>query len=178
MTFEQALPQELEWRLQSACQRQFELAAGSEPIATLRFQSRLGSLALGECGGNEWTFKRTGFFAPKITVRAAGSDVDLAVFAFDMMGGGRGSVSFGGGRRFLLRQTNFWATQWVFESEDRTAAVSLSAHMNPFKTSGTLQVAPTAAAWPETPVLLLLIWYVRTLTSEDGATAALVAGSA
>jgi len=176
MTFEQAIQQELEWRRQTGVRRQFELMGGGEPIASLRFQSVLGSLAVGECAGNQWTFKRTGFFAPKITVRAAGSDTDLAVFTANMMGGG-GSLVFGGGRRFHLRQANFWATQWVFETENGEAAASLTAHVNPFQVSGTVQAAPAAAAWPETPVLILLIWYVRILMNEDGATGALVAGS-
>jgi hypothetical protein len=32
-------------------------------------------------------------------------------------------------------------------------------------------VAPAAAGWPEAPVMLLLIWYLRILMNED-ATAA------
>jgi len=54
------------------------LRAGDDLVATLRFQR--GSLADAEAEGHHWTFKRQGFWQPRVTVRLAGSDADVAVF--------------------------------------------------------------------------------------------------
>jgi hypothetical protein len=173
MTLEQTVERELEWRQPKALSRHFQLMEGDGEIATLRFQSSSGSLATGEYGGNQWTFKRTGFFSPKISVRAPGSDADLAGFSPEWMGGGW--VTFSSGRRLHLRRTNFWGTAWAFEGEDGAAAVRLSAHHGLFKLGGVATVAKNAASLSETPVLLLLMWYVLVLMNEDAAAGAVVA---
>jgi hypothetical protein len=74
MTVEQAVGQELEWRQPGALRRFYQLTHDEREIATLRFESSCGSLAAGECGQAKWTFKRTGFLSPKISVREAGSE--------------------------------------------------------------------------------------------------------
>src|ERR1039457_7428043 len=76
-------------------------------IATLRFESSCGSLATGECGQARWTFKRTGFLSPKISVREAGSETNIALFTPGWMGSGW--VVFSSGRHYHLRHTNFGA---------------------------------------------------------------------
>ena len=70
--------QELLWIQPAAFQREHELRAGDDVVATLKFQR--GSLADAEAPDGYWTFKRQGFWQPRVTVRAAGSDADLATF--------------------------------------------------------------------------------------------------
>ncbi|HEY0722558.1 MAG TPA: hypothetical protein VGD41_00915, partial [Pyrinomonadaceae bacterium] len=54
--------QELEWVQPSVFKMQYELRAGDELAATLRFRSSFGSLATGESADGCWTFKRIGFW--------------------------------------------------------------------------------------------------------------------
>jgi hypothetical protein len=170
MSLEQLPGTELEWR---QSERRFhQLIFQEQEIASLQFEKRSGSLATGTQGKNRWTFKRTGFLAPRITVRAEGSEREIAEYTPHWCGGGW--VGFDSGRRYQLRHTNFWGTEWAFEAPDGTAAISLSGCSGVFKQSGVIQVAPGVATLPETPVLALLIWYVRLLMNEDAATATMI----
>lgn len=171
MSLDLVVGQELEWNQPKVMRRLFTLMNGSSEIALLRFES--GSLATGEYNGGKWTFKRTGFLSPKITVRAGGSDADLAVFTPGRMGGG--TVAFATGPRYSLRPTNFWRTEWTFETEDRHVLVTLSGRPHLFKLGGIATVTQMAAGLTETPVLLLLMWYVRVLIHEEEAAGAVVA---
>ena len=107
MTVEQAVGHELEWRQPEVLSRFYQLTDNGREIATLRFESSCGSLATGECGQARWTFKRTGFLSPKISVREAGSETNIALFTPGWMGSGW--VVFSSGRRYHLRHTNFGA---------------------------------------------------------------------
>ena len=168
MRLDQVAGHELEWRQPNAFRRIYELTCDGNEVATLRFEKGLGSLATAECGSGKWTFKRTGFLSPQVSVREAGSETDLAIFTPSWTG--CGWLAFGSGRRYRLRQTNFWATEWAFQGEqDGSPAVTLTGPHNVFKPGGHARVAPSAAESPETPVMLVLIWYLRILMNEDAA---------
>ncbi|HEX3630717.1 MAG TPA: hypothetical protein VHW91_09625, partial [Candidatus Dormibacteraeota bacterium] len=64
--------QELLWVQPSARKREHELRAGDDVGATLAFQR--GSLANAAAAEGEWTFKRQGFWHPRVTARIAGSE--------------------------------------------------------------------------------------------------------
>ena len=74
---------ELRWVQPHALQREFELRSGEHTAGTLAFRSAFGSLASATTDEGQWTFKRVGFWRSHVTVRAAGSDTDLAVFRND-----------------------------------------------------------------------------------------------
>jgi len=172
MSLAEAAGHQLEWRQAEFLHRAYQLMDKGQELGLLVFESSSGSRATANCGGHAWTFKRTGFFATRVTVREPGSDDDLAVFTTTWTGGG--SVTFNWGPCYHLRKKNFWGTEWAFEGADGTAAVSLSGVHGVFKEGGAASVAPSAAGLPETPVLLLLIWYVRILANEDAGAAAVV----
>ena len=66
--------QPLRWTQPALLQRQYALCAGDKVVATLRWQKPFGSLALAELAGGVWTFKRSGFLSPKVTVRVRLND--------------------------------------------------------------------------------------------------------
>lgn len=169
------MPDGLEWRQPEALRRFYQLNQDGHELASLRFKSSYGSLATGQYGSASWTFKRTGFLAPKVSVREPGSEAALALFTPGWSGGGW--VAFNSGKRFHLRQTNFWGTEWSFEAEAGGAVVTLTAHAGFFKQGGAVRVAESAADLPEMPVLLLLIWYVRLLMHEDASGGAAAAAA-
>jgi hypothetical protein len=72
----------------SAWREAYELRAGDDLVATLRFRSAFGSFATAETAEDCWTFKRVGFWKTHVTVRRCGADEDLAVFHNNTWNGG------------------------------------------------------------------------------------------
>lgn len=173
MNHSQITGQELEWRQSSMLQRSYDLTHKEHAIASLRFENIFGTKATGQYAEEIWTFKRTGFLSPKVSVRAAGSDADIAVFTPGWTGSGW--VEFGSGPRYQLRHTNFWGTEWSFEAADGATMLKLTGNHGLMKMGAKAEITPAAAALPELPVLLLLIWYVRVLVHADMAGGAVVA---
>jgi hypothetical protein len=95
MAPDQALEQALEWRQPELLRRFNQLTQDGQEIATLRFENSYGSLATGEYGPAKWTLKRTGFLSPKISVREAGSETNLALFHSRLDGHWLGGLQLG-----------------------------------------------------------------------------------
>ncbi|HUI54108.1 MAG TPA: hypothetical protein VLY04_04005 [Bryobacteraceae bacterium] len=165
----------LKWSQPKGSRRFHQLAADQAVIGSIQFEKGWGSLATGECGEGRWTFKRAGFFSPRVTVRQAGSENDIAIFA--PRWSGAGTLEFASGGRFQLRCQNFWGTEWAFENEQGMAAVNLRGPRGFVKQGGESVITKVGAELPEAPVLLLLLWYVRLLMNEDASAAAVIATS-
>jgi len=170
MSFE---PTEFEWRQPKATERAYELTSGEKEFGRLRFEKSSGSLASGSTGNHHWTFKRSGFLSPRVTVRESGSEIDLASFVPTWTGSGW--LQFSSGKRYHLRSTNFWSTEWSFEDESGNRVVSLTGPHGLFKHGGHAAVASSFTGQPETLVMLLLIWYLRVLMNEDASAVAVIA---
>ena len=93
------LGRELIWRQPSATKDEHELRDGDQLVATLRFKSALGTLATAETADGCWTFKRVGFWHPRVTIRECGAEADLAVFRNNTWSDG-GQLDLPGGRAF------------------------------------------------------------------------------
>ena len=158
--------QELLWIQPSARKREHELRAGEDLVATLRFQR--GSLADAESAGAHWTFKRQGFWQPRVTVRTAGSDDDLAVFHPRWVGGG--TLEFPDGRVVRLSSANFWQSEWVWQDNDKPVIVFKGRH-GLIKARGAVEIQPDAIAFPDLAMLVLLGWYLILLHADDSAAA-------
>ena len=111
MTQQQSLPgQTLIWSQESMWNRHWTLRVGELPIGELAFESAWGSLARATVWGTAWTFKRTGFFTPQVTVRPAGSEQAVAVYS-PHWGGSRGVLQTAS-EALDFRQTAFWGGTW------------------------------------------------------------------
>ena len=169
-------PGEFEWSQPEAFRRLYQLTnpltGDGQAVGTLRFEKLGGSLATAQYGEDCWTLKRTGFLSPRILIRQAGSEQDFAVYTPNWTGGGW--LVFGSGR-YQLRSKNFWATEWQFQAEDGSPMVQITGPHGLFKQGGHVKVTESAASLPETPLMLLLIWYLRILMNEDASAGAVVA---
>ena len=56
--------QTLKWLQPNWLKMEYELHAGEEVVATLRFRSSFGTLATAQSADGCWTFKRVGFSKP------------------------------------------------------------------------------------------------------------------
>lgn len=166
----QAVGARFEWRQPEAFRRYHELLADGQTVASLRFEKKCGTLATAEYGDARWTFKRTGFWSPRVTVRQPGSETDLAIFTPRWSGGGE--LAFAAGRKFQLKSLSFWGGEWAFETEDGSEVLSVRGPHGLVRNSGEASLGLAAASLPETPILLMLIWYLRLLMLEDAAATA------
>jgi len=164
---------ELLWTQPAALRREHELRAGDDVVATLKFQR--GSLADAEAAGGHWTFKRQGFWQPRVTVRTAGSDTDLAVFHPRWIGGG--TLEFPDGRAVRLSSATFWQSEWVWRETDKPL-IRIKGRHGLIKANGAVEIQPEAVAYPDLALLVLLAWYLILLHAEDSAAAASVSAAA
>jgi hypothetical protein len=172
----------LEWTQPKSFERFYELRVGETRLATLSFRSSFGTLAVVETSEGKWTFKRVGFLNPKITVRIAGSDEDLAVYHPKFWGDG--ILAFRSGPNFAWRPTNFWATDWAFaDAEDKLvldlkAGVAKEKLRDIFKIQCTVELAQVQRYGDLIPVLIPLGMYLLILHHQDAAAAAAASSGA
>jgi hypothetical protein len=160
----------LHWMQPSVLKREFELLCGNEVVGTLRWQKAFGSLALAEGADGAWTFKRSGFLRPKVTVRPAGSETEAAVFKPSW--GGEGTLSFSDGRCYQWHHTSFWHSEWAFTNEAGEPLVHFKPDFALFKHAAEVTLEPSAVSVPDLSLLTLLGWYLMVLMSEDAGGAA------
>lgn len=164
--------QELIWVQPAALRREHELRAGDQVVGTLSFQR--GSLADAETDGHHWTFKRSGFWHPRVTAREAGADQDVGVFRPHW--GGGGVLESPDGHEIRLTTANFWQSEWVWLAKDH-ALINFRGRHGLIKANGTVQIEPMAATLPQMPMLVLLGWYLILLYADDAASAGGVAAA-
>jgi hypothetical protein len=169
--------QELMWLQPARTKQAFELHAGDEVVATLRWER--ASLAVGESGDHRWTFKREGFWHPRVTVRLPDSDDNAAIFQPGWAGGG--ALELPDGRRLRFGAANFWHSQWDWQDTAGRPIVHFKSHHGFLKTEGDVEIEPDAVQLSELPLLVVLGWYLLILFARDaaaaGGTAAVVAAT-
>ena len=165
----------LYWVQPKAFARWFELRTDDQQFATLGWETSCGSLARGSTADGDWTFKRVGFLNPRVTVREAGSEVNLATFWPRWLGDG--TLEFAYGVSFRWQSTNFWGTDWIFSAADGTPLLALKEGSrdrkiaNLFKTESLVEIHAEARRLTELPLLVLTGWYLMILRQEDAAAA-------
>jgi len=165
--------QELLWIQPVVRKREHELRAGDDVVATLGFQR--GSLADAQAAGGHWTFKRQGFWHPRVTVRTAGSDTDIAVFQPRWVGGG--TLEFPDGRTVRLSSANFWQSEWLWQDNEKPL-IRFKGRHGIVKARGAVELEPDVVASPDLAMLVLLGWYLILLHAEDSAAASSAASVA
>ena len=164
--------QPLKWVQPKMLNEAYELRSGDELIATLTFRGIAGTFATAESGDGSWTFKRVGFWQNKATIRASGSDKDLAVFKNNTWTGG-GTLLFTNGNSYKAT-TNFWMTNYEFQKDSGEPIIRFK-YGGIFHLSSEVEVLPEAGALPEVPVLVMFGWYLAVMLYMDSSSAAVVA---
>jgi hypothetical protein len=158
----------LKWVQPSAMKMNYELHAGDEVAATLRFRSSWGTFAKGEGADGCWTFKRVGFWQTRVTIRVCDADTEIALFRNNTWTGG-GTLELSDGRR-LRATTNLWQTQSEFQDEAGEALIRLrSAGL--IHLSAIVEIQPSARRLPELPWIVMLGWYLTVMMHTDSAAA-------
>jgi hypothetical protein len=163
----------LTWQQPSAWRREYLLVSDSGTHGRLAFTSFWKQIIEGECGGEDWTFQRTGFFKRQVLVSRAGEAAPFAVYYPDTWHPG-GTLELG--RAGYRLSSNFWMTRFELSGPGGQPVVAFQ-KSGMFRTSVAVQVAPEALRWPELPLLVTLGMVAILLHQQDTA-AASAAGAA
>jgi hypothetical protein len=162
----EVIGKELEWVQPSAWKMEYELHAGNELIATLRFRSSFGSFATAESADGCWTFKRVGFWQTRVTIRGCESDTNIAMFRNNTWSGG-GTLELSDGRK-ILATTNLWQTNLEFKTEEGATLIRLKTaglvHL-----SAKVEIQPHADGLPELLWIVMFGWYLAVMMHMDSA---------
>lgn len=161
----------LQWMQPSAWREAYELHAGDDLVATLRFRSAFGSFAAAETADECWTFKRVGFWKTRVTVRLCEAGDDLAIFHNNTWDDG-GTLQLADGRRYLA-STNFWQTRYEFQTDAGDPLVRFDID-GFFRHSAQVAIEPAALRLVELPLLITLGWYLAVMMHQDSSAAAAV----
>ena len=159
----------LHWSQPHAMRQEFEMRDDVELLMTMRFRSTFGSFATAEGLGGCWTFKRTGFWKPVATVRECKGESDLASYRNDTWLHG-GTLTFADGST-LRANSNFWMTQYGFQTEDGGEVVTFRHVTGLLHASAAVDIAPSAALRKEMSWLVAFGWYLVVMNRQDQAAA-------
>jgi hypothetical protein len=157
----------LDWQQPSAWRREYRLVSDSGTHGRLAFTSFWKEIIEGECGGEAWTFQRTGFFKRQVLITRVGENEPFSAYYPDTWGSGGRLELDGASYQF---GSNFWHTHYEFSGPDGQAAVSFD-KSGLFRTSVAVQVAPEALRWSELPLLVTLGMVALLLHHQDAAAA-------
>jgi len=163
------------WIQPEILSRRFELRAERSVFGSLSFRTAFGSLATAESATGSWTFKRVGFLSPRVTVRVAGSNDDLAIYWPRLRGDGW--LEFPGGTRYHWQTANFWGSAWGFSDAQQgllfvlRPGVEKPSWSDLLKTQAQVEIEQRGHDLAELPLLVMLGWYLLILQKEDSAAA-------
>lgn len=162
----QVLPCEMVWQYPRTHGGAFELSAGELALGRLQFDGRPGAPSLGELRGEKLVFQHTGTTMPGVTVRGEAGGESIAEFVPAIFGGG--AVSFPSGACYSWKRVKVWGSTWCFrrQGESNPHSICVALEAGPLQSGGRVKVCADAAALPETPILVLLAWYLRVLAFE------------
>jgi hypothetical protein len=175
------LAHELYWVQPKALSRRYELRSDGEVVAALDFATAFGSLATANTAEGSWTFKRVGFFNPRVTIREAGKEENLGLYR-PRWTGTEGELELAGGRVYRWHVANFWATRYEIRDAQGETQIEYRAGSREhsladiLKSQAVVTVSAAGQRRPEAGLLVLLGWYLVLLQQQD--TAAIVAVTA
>jgi hypothetical protein len=146
----------------------------------LSFRSSFGTYATAETAEGTWTYKRVGFLNPRVTVRIAGAEEDMAIYHPKFWGDG--ILTLKEGPTFTWRPTNFWRTHWEFADEEGQVVLTFESGVvqlkDIFKTQATIRFEHVAEHRSLLPLLASLGIYLIVLHNQDAAAAAAATSAA
>jgi hypothetical protein len=157
----------LTWQQPSAWRREYRLVSDSGAHGLLAFTSFWKEIIEGECGGEAWTFQRTGFFKRQVLITRAGENQPFAAYYPDTWGSG-GRLELGGASYQF--SSNFWHTRYEISGPDGEPAVAFE-KSGVFRTTVAVQIAPAALRRAELPLLVTLGMVALLLHHQDAAAA-------
>ena len=162
----EALLGDLIWRRPGMFTRELILEAGSEQLASLRWENWYSFEAAAESADGLWTIarRRSASLLGDVVVRDHASGAEVA--AFKRSWRGTGVVRFASGAEYHWKREGFWCPRYFWAAEDGPPLLTFRTVLG-FGRSYEMDVDPTARSLVELPVLVLLGGYVMALISAQ-----------
>jgi hypothetical protein len=151
---------ELQWEYPKTPDDPYLLRDGTSEVARLWFAEEPWEKSHAELSGSRWSLVHTAGRHMRIAICRGDPEEEVAVFERGLAGG---VVTFAGGTKYRWRKRGLRPGRWCFRREGDRSSVCVSQLAGPLARGARVTVCPGAAAQPETPVLVLLAWYLRIL---------------
>lgn len=155
------------WKQEDSWGKHFTLTTLGGSIASLQLASGFGTRAEAVHGNHHWSFKRTGFWRPKVTVRIAGREEDIALFTPQWMYAGHLVVQQQ--RHYAWKHIHLFSFGYQWETFDGTPLVSFPNETFTFSLTSRVEMTDAGSRSPDLPLLETLGWYLMILMARDGA---------
>jgi hypothetical protein len=147
----------LRWLRRSESPLAFDLLAGDQALASLRWRARNGTLVTVETALGTWTVKRVGFLNPRVTVRPEGGAVDLARLSVHW---NYHQIEVVGGPAYRFHRAGVLVPAWKVTDASGREVLHIEPVREGRKLVGGAVIAPAASSrLPEFPLLVVLSWY-------------------
>lgn len=153
------------WYKKIADKRIYELSADRKVIASLIWTKDNGTLAEGSSAEGKWTFKRSGFFRPVVTIRKLNDEKNFATLKFSWTG--ESELTLSNGKKYFLRNLNLWRGEWGFVDEKNNIILQTVPNYNKRGADGFVYFNYKSVPKEELYLLILLNWYIIVSYSEE-----------
>jgi hypothetical protein len=150
-----AVDMPLQWIRLKWWKRNYELRAGDETFA--RLYKEKGTV-IGEAADSHWVFSRRSFWNGEIVITDAATRQEIAV----AKRGRNAGITFLDGRQLMWKKASFWRNQWDW----------VDSYGNPlvhFYNGKQMALEPSALAFPELSLLVVVGWHLVLLQQEEDA---------
>lgn len=162
----------LQWSPVKGERRTYELKTPGKILARMRWPHVFGSLAEATIENERWTFKRSGFLRPRVTVRRPPMEVDCAVM--ELHWNGNGLFQGPEQQQFRWQRMGFWTRHFAFTELDGQRLVTFEPSFGVMKRTCEVEATSGVERLPAFGLLVSLGWYVIMLIADDDAAGAAV----
>jgi len=160
----------LNWIQPSSFERRFELHSEKGVFGKLYFETvdtASGSLTSTDQTTESWTFKRVGLLNSHITIRAAGTNDNVAIYRSKLFGDGW--IEFTKGSKFHWKSISGIGSKWGFANEQEEILLAMkSKWYSPLKIQASIEIEPKGQGLDELPLLLISGWYLMVCSHYAG----------
>lgn len=143
--------------------RSYQLREGDEVIGHLTFETEMGTRASAELLGSRWTLERRENWHTRVDAVRNGDRAPEATFRLSWAGGG--VVECRGGSRYCWNRSHVWSATYCFRRGSRRATLCITQEA-PSSKGSAVTVCDEALNCPETPLLIVLGWFLEVLLCE------------
>lgn len=153
------------WYKKFGDKRIFELSEGKKVIASLIWMKELGTLAEGSSADGKWTFKRTGFFKPSVTIRKLNDEKNYTTLKFNWTN--ESELLLPNGRKYFWTNLNLWRGEWGFVDDKENIILQTVPNYNKRGADGFVYFNHKSIPKEDLYLLILLSWYIIVSYSEE-----------
>lgn len=161
-------PRLLRWVQPKWNHRRYELKDGDDAtVATLDYRGSWRTKPVLSFEGEELEFQGRGFLKSNVAIMRGAQEI--ALFSPKAT---RGDITFVNGRKFILKRRKMFSSEHVIFASDNEEVLALKRTPRFLRAECAVTLSPSAYKYPETRVLMALVWYHMLAAAQAGVTAA------